>query len=108
MALAQDRQQVVDHAAHVRDVDLDVHVGGRVRREHDVVRLGGVLHRTRQLEPVALQHALEQLLRAGLRERHLAGRELVEHPLLALDADRVAALGPRTTARGEGRPGRGR
>ena len=48
----------------------------------------GVLHRARQLEPVALQHALEQLLGAGLRERHLAGRELVEHRLLALDADR--------------------
>ena len=59
-----------------------------MRSEDDVVRLGGVLHRTRQLEPVALQHAFEQLLGAGLRERHLAGRELVQHPLLALDADR--------------------
>ena len=31
VALAQHRQQVVDHAADVRDVDLDVHVRGRVR-----------------------------------------------------------------------------
>ena len=89
MALAQDRQQVVDHAAHVRDVDLDVHVRGRVRGEDDVVGLRGVLHRPRQLEPVALEHAFEQLLGAGLRERHLARRELVQHPLLALHADRA-------------------
>ena len=58
--------------------------------------LRGVLHRARQLEPVARDHALEQLLRAGLRERHLPRRDLVEHGLLALDADRAqAALGER-------------
>ena len=62
---------------------------GVCEREHDVVGLRGVLHGPRQLEPVALEHALEQLLGAGLRERHLARRELVQHPLLALHADRA-------------------
>jgi hypothetical protein len=88
MTLAQHRQQVVDHAPDVRDVDLDVHVRRRVEREHDVVGARRVLHRPRQLEAVTSHDPLEQLLRAGLRERHLAARHLVEHRLLALHADR--------------------
>src|SRR4029453_4444869 len=37
VARPEDRKQVVDHPAHVRDVDLDVHVRGRVERQDDVV-----------------------------------------------------------------------
>jgi hypothetical protein len=96
VTLAEHRQQVVDDSADVRDVDLDVHVRGRVEREHDVVGARGVLDRARQLEPVARDHALEQFLGAGLGERHLPGGELVEHRLLALDADGVeSTLGER-------------
>ena len=62
-----------------------------MRREHDVVRLGGVLHGPCELEPTALDHALEHVLGASLSERHPASRELVEHRLLALDADRAQA-----------------
>jgi hypothetical protein len=89
VAFAQHRQQVVDHAANMRDVDLDVDVGRRMRSQHDVIRLGGVLHGPGELQPAALDHASEHVLGAGLRERHPACRELVQHLLLALYANRA-------------------
>ena len=49
----------------------------------------------RSKRPLA-QHPLEQLLRAGLVERHVTRRELSEHGVLALDPDHVeAAVGER-------------
>ena len=97
VALAQHRQQVVDHAAHVRDVDLDVHVRRRVEGQHDVVGARGVLDRARQLEPAADSTTRSSSSCVPVsRERHLARRELVEHGLLALDPDRVEpAIGER-------------
>ena len=89
VALAQHRQQVVDHAADLGDVDLDVDVGRRPQREHDVVGLGRVLDDSRALEPALAEHAVEQLLRAGLTERHPTRLELGEDRLLALDSDHV-------------------
>jgi hypothetical protein len=91
LALAQERQQGVDRAADLRDVDLDVHVRGRAQREHDLIGLGGVLDPLREPQAVAGQHALEQLLGAGLVERHLAGAHGVEHARLAVHADHVQA-----------------
>jgi hypothetical protein len=91
VALAEHGEEVVDHAPHVRDVDLDVHVRRRVERQDDVVGARGVLHCARELEAAARDHALEHLLRARLRERHLAACHLVEHGLLALHSDRREA-----------------
>ena len=91
VALAQHGQQVVDHAADLRDVDLDVDVGGGAEREDDVVRLRGVLHEARGAEAPASLDPLKQLLRPGLGERHAPGRDLLEHGGLALDPDHLEA-----------------
>jgi hypothetical protein len=89
LALLQHRQQIVDHAPDLRDVDLDVHVGGRAEGEHDVVGAGGVPDRFRALEATVLEHPLEQVLRAGLVKWHPPGRDLLEHRISPLDADHL-------------------
>ena len=63
----------------------------RAERQHDVVRARRLLDGARQLEPPPRHDALEQLLGAGLVERHLARRQLIEHGLPALDSDRGQA-----------------
>ena len=94
MAGAQERQQRVERRADVGDVDLDVREARRAEREHDVARLGRVLDPLGELQPVAGQHALEQLLRAALLERHHAG---------AHGRDDARGRGRRRSSRGRGR-----
>ena len=100
MPLPEHGKQVVDHAAQVGDVDLDVDVRGRVEREHDVIGARGILNEPGELQPVLREHALEQVLRSRFMERHLARRELVEHGGLPLDPDRPQpAIGERQRER---------
>jgi hypothetical protein len=87
VARAQDRQQVVDDVADLGHVDLQVHVSGGAEREHDVLRLGGVLDPLRepQGEP------LEQLLGARLLEGHAARLDGVDRRALSLDGNHLEA-----------------
>ena len=65
-----------------------------------MIGLRGVLHGARRAQAVGPEHPLEQLLRAGLAVGHAAGRHLLQHGLLALDADHLeAAIGERERQR---------
>ena len=84
---SQQRQQVVDRGADLAQVALDVGEGGRADRDDDVVGLRCVGGAGAELEPAAGQHALEQLLGAGLAERHPAGPDRLEDRRVVVDAE---------------------
>ena len=87
VAGAQHREQVVDRRPHLAQVALDVRERRGPDRDHDVVGAGGVDGALGELEAPARDHALEQLLGAGLVERHPAGADRGEHRLVVVDAD---------------------
>jgi len=70
MPRLKDPQEVVERRADVAHVDLDVRERGRSQRDHDLRRLCCVGDTIRQRQPPALDHPLEQILSAGLGERH--------------------------------------
>ena len=106
VALAQQRHQIVDHAADVGDVDLDVRERRRVQRQHDLIRSAASCTSS-SAEPAGRLHALEQLLRAGLLERHLPAVDLSRTAPRARRRSR-RDRGQRRRGRAAGRPGRGR
>ena len=85
------RQQVVERGADVAHVDLDVRERGRPERDHDVSRLRGVGDAVGQLQPPGSLDALEQLLCAGLGERHLAGSHRGQQRRVVVDPDHPQA-----------------
>jgi hypothetical protein len=68
-----------------------VDVRGRAERQDDAVGLGRLLDPLRQPEVVPGDDPLEQLLGAGLVERHLARLHGLEHARLAVDPDHAQA-----------------
>ena len=87
MTRAQQRQQVVDRRAHLAQVALDVRERRRPDRDHDVVRAGRVGRAVAQLEASGGGDAVEQLLGAGLLERHPAGANRLEHRRIVVDPE---------------------
>jgi hypothetical protein len=83
----EQRQQLVEHAANAGDVDLDVAVRRRAQRQHDVLGADDVGHRVGELEAAAREHALQEVLGAGLVERHAPVADSGEHGRLPVDAD---------------------
>ena len=83
LALLQQRQQVVEHGADVAHVDLDVREARRAEREHDRARLRAVGGAVGEGEV----DAGEQLVGAGLLERHPALAQGGEHLGVVVDAE---------------------
>ncbi len=108
VARLQQRQQVVDRGAHLAQVALDVRERRRPERDHDVVGAGGVGGAIGQVHAPAGGDPLEQLLGAGLGERHPPGTNRVEHLGVGVDARARAGRGRRSTAPAANRLGRGR
>ena len=91
MARRQHPQQVVERRADVTHVDLDVRERGSPERDHDVAPARGIGHALGQRQPTARMHPVEQLLRAGLRERHPAFPHRVQAAAVVVDSNHLEA-----------------
>ena len=96
----QVRQQVVERGADVAHVDLDVAERGRAEREHDRVGLRRVGDSVGGLEAPGRVDALDQLVGAGLLERHAAGGDGLQALWIVVDPEHgEAAVGERQRER---------
>ncbi len=91
MALAQVRQQVVEDRADVAQVDLDVREGRRAERDDDVLGGARVGRALAELEPAGVLDALEDLVGAGLVERHASLPDRAEALRVVVDAEHLQA-----------------
>ena len=87
VAGAQQRQEVVERAADVAHVDLDVRERRGPERDDDVPRRGGVRHAVRPCDRSGCRDALEDIGRARLLERHASGPDRRKALRIDLDAD---------------------
>ena len=94
MSGTQQRQQVIDRRADLAEIALDVRERGCPDRDHDVVSLGCVGGALGELQTPGGGHALQQLLRTRLVERHPSSPDRVDHRSIVVDSQHAnAAVG---------------